>query len=160
MEQWANYFAVTCESSATLTGLLFVGVSLNLKKILSLAQLADRALGTMMLLVNILIVSSFCLVPRQPASYLGIEILVLDLFIWVVVTTMDWRKYNSLEPQYRRYYFQNLVFTQLAILPYLAASVFFLVKSENGYYCLVTGITISFIKALTDSWVLLVEINR
>jgi hypothetical protein len=53
-----------------------------------------------------------------------------------------------------------MVFTQLAVLPYLVAGVFLLTGDPIGFYTLIPGITMSVIKAPTDSWVLLVEINR
>ena len=50
--QWHGLFAVGADSSATLLGLLFVAVSLNLKQILdvpSLPPLAARSLGVLLL---------------------------------------------------------------------------------------------------------------
>ena len=65
MEQWANYFIATAGGAAALTGLIFVSVSLNLKQILAGKHLPGRALGSLILLSNILISGSFCLIPRQ-----------------------------------------------------------------------------------------------
>jgi modulator of FtsH protease len=60
-------------ASAALLGLLFVGVSINLTKILGSRDPADRSLLTMILLLIILIVSSLLLVPGQPLNWLGAE---------------------------------------------------------------------------------------
>ncbi|MBS1918513.1 MAG: hypothetical protein JST87_19775 [Bacteroidetes bacterium] len=43
-------------AAAVLTGLIFVGVSLNLTKILSFTSLPNRTLISLLLLLNILIV--------------------------------------------------------------------------------------------------------
>jgi hypothetical protein len=68
--------------------------------------------------------------------------------------------YKEIVAQYKMHYFRNLIFTQLAVLPYLAAGIVLLAGSTTGFYYLIPAFTISIVKALTDSWVLLVEINR
>jgi hypothetical protein len=160
MEQWANYFLATGGAAAALTGLIFVSVSLNLKRILSLPHLPGRALGSLILLTNILLISSFSLIPGQSIFWLGCEILLVNMILWIVITRMDIAMYKGTEKQYKPHYLQNLFFSQLAIVPYLAAGVCLLLNCNDGFYCLIPGITFSFIKSLIDSWVLLVEINR
>jgi modulator of FtsH protease len=44
--------------------------------------------------------------------------------------------------------------------PYVIAGIFVLVGVPNGLYWLVPAAIFSFIKAILDTWVLLVEINR
>ena len=160
MGQWANYFIATAGGAAALTGLIFVSVSLNLKQILAGRHLPGRALGSLILLSNILISGSFCLIPRQSPTLLGSELASVALIVWTVTTRIDIIMYRDVEKLYKVHYLQNICFTQLAILPYIAGGVFLLNNSPIGFYCLIPGITFSFIKALVDSWVLLVEINR
>jgi hypothetical protein len=155
-----SYFSTIAEAAATLTGLIFVGLSLNLQRILSIQHLPARALGSLILMTNILIIASFCLLTGQPLFWLGVEVLGCGLLIWMVTTRMDIRMYRDMVKQYKFHYFRNLVFTQLAVLPYLAAGILLLTGSPAGVYWLIPGMTISIVKALTDSWVLLVEINR
>ena len=155
-----SYFSTIAEAAATLTGLIFVGLSLNLQRILSIKHLPARALGSLMLMTNILIVSSFCLIKEQPLFWLGIEVLACGLIIWISGIRMDIRMYPEMIKLYKNHFFRNLVFTQLAVLPYLVAGVFLLTGDPDGFYWLIPGITMSVVKALTDSWVLLVEINR
>jgi hypothetical protein len=160
MEQWANYFIATAGAAAALTGLIFVAVSLNLKRILSVNHLPGRALGSLVLLANILFVSCFCLIPGESFLRLGGEVLVFGIIIWFIVGRMDIKMYIDVEKQYKKHYLQNLFFSQLAVLPYLAGGIFLIMKSTFGFQLIVLGITFSFIKSLVDSWVLLVEINR
>jgi len=160
MEPWSNYFIATAGGAAALAGLIFVSVSLNLKKILSMKQLPGRALGSLLLLINILITGSFCLVPGITLFWLGVEIMACGGIVWVLNTRMDVRMFRDIEAEYRPHYLQNLIFTQVAVLPYLTGGIFLLSGSITGLYWLVPGITLSFIKSLLDAWVLLVEINR
>jgi len=158
MDQWANYFIATAGAAAALTGLIFVSVSLNLKRILSVTHLPGRALGSLMLLTNILIISSFCLIPKQSLFFLGCEIIVAGILTWFAVTSMN--RIKNVEQPYKNYHFQNIFFTQLAVIPFAVSGVFLLCGYDTGLYWLIPGISFSFIKALSDSWVLLVEINR
>jgi modulator of FtsH protease len=50
--------------------------------------------------------------------------------------------------------------TQFAVLPYIIAGIMVLSEGLGGFYWLVPAVVFSFIKAVLDAWVLLVEINR
>ena len=54
----------------------------------------------------------------------------------------------------------NVVLLEAATIPWLIGGVLVLYGSNGGYYWLAVGIILAFIKAVTDAWVLLVEINR
>ena len=104
--------------------------------------------------------SSLLLVPGQPLTLVGIELLVLGLIVWITATMLDVTILRTREPQYRMPYMLNMVLTQLALLPYIVAGIIVLTRGVGGLYWLVPAIVISFIKAILDAWVLLVEINR
>jgi hypothetical protein len=63
MSGWENFFISEVGAAAALAGLLFVGVSINLTRILSLPRLPNRALLALVILLAILVVSSLLLVP-------------------------------------------------------------------------------------------------
>lgn len=77
LDGWDNFFVAQLGASAALAGLLFVGVSINMTKILAYPTLPRRALRALIMLVTILIVSSLFLVPGQPIAQLGLEVLVI-----------------------------------------------------------------------------------
>ena len=158
--EWHNFFSATASASATLTGLIFVGVSINITKILSLPKLPERALLSLFLLLAILIISSLMLVPFQSSLFTGIEVSIIAITMYIVATKMDMSIYKQLETVYKKQYFLSVVFNQLAVLPYLFAGISILLYAEKGMYWLVPAIILSFIKAIVDAWVLLVEINR
>jgi hypothetical protein len=160
MDKWHNYFSVTAGASATLTGLIFVGVSINLSKILLYRQLPRRALGTLVLLTNILLVSSLCIIPDQSIFALGVKISTLILIVWGFNTRIDILNLCEKDRTYLFENIQNLVFNQMAISPFIVASVYLLNSNSAGISWLVPGIVMSFIKAVVDAWVLLIEIKR
>ena len=61
--------------------------------------------------------------------------------------------------QFRRLYTLNIIFNQVAILPYIISGIFFMRGDLNGLYRLL-AMVFSIIKASLDAWVLLIEINR
>lgn len=160
MNQWANFFSAMAESAATLTGLIFVGASINLPKILSIPALPDRALESLILLLNILIISGQSLTPDETPLALGIRIASISAIVWFIMIYLDSRIWRKSEPHLRRYSLLNMIFSQLAILPFLVAGILMLFQGYSAIYWLVPGIMFSFVKAVIDAWVLLVEIHR
>ena len=160
MNGWENFFIAEVGASAALLGLIFVGVSINLTKILSLPNLPNRALLALIILLTILVVSSLLLIPEQSLTLVGIELLIFGLIAWVIATILDVSILQTRQPQYRWPYIVNFILTQLALLPYVIAGIIVLTRGAGGLYWLVPAILISFIKAILDAWVLLVEINR
>jgi modulator of FtsH protease len=157
---WENFFMAEVGASAALTGLLFVGVSINLTRIISLPGLPNRALLALILLLTILIVCSLLLVPGQTLTFVGIEVLVVGLVVWTIATTLDVSILRKKELDYRLPYVLNMALTQFAVLPYVIAGIVVLTRGTDGLYWIVPAIVVSFIKAILDAWVLLVEINR
>ena len=157
---WENFFIAEVGASAALLGLIFVGVSINLTRIISLPGLPNRAFLALIILLTILIMCSLLLIPGQSQTLIGIELLVVGLIVWITATRLDVMILLKKEPQYRSSYMLNMALTQLALLPYIVAGIIVLTRGAGGLYWLVPAIIISFIKALLDAWVLLVEINR
>jgi hypothetical protein len=160
MNDWGNFFVATAGAAAALAGLIFVGLSINLAKVLSIPSLPDRALESLILLLNILIISALALVPGQSLTALGIEILSVGAVTWSIMLYLDLRIWRNTNPGYKRHSRQNIIFTQLAILPYILSGIMILSQGIDGTYWLIPGILVSFIKAVVDAWVMLVEIHR
>jgi len=162
MQNWNSYFTVTAGASASLTGFIFIGLSLNLHKILKITRshLPTRALGSILLLSNILIVSSFHLIPGQPVCYIGDEILGTTIIVWIVNTRIDIFSIKRVDRNFFVPYLKALIFTQLSLIPFFISAVMLCSGCAYGLYVLVPGISFSFIKCLIDAWYLLVEVNR
>jgi hypothetical protein len=160
MKEWTNFFVLMGGAAATLTGLIFVGISINLNRIISIPKLPSRASQALILLVTVLLICALCLVPNQAASLLGSEFLVTGIVVWIVTFRIDLKILFKTDDQYKKQYLMNALFTQLSVLPYIVSGIIMLVKDFCGVYWLVPGIIFSFVKSVLDAWVLLVEINR
>jgi modulator of FtsH protease len=160
MARWEAFFAAQLAAAATLAGLLFVGVSLNLTKILDNPSLPGRSLSGFYLLLANLIVASLMLVPDQPSTASGLEIPVIGLALWGMVSRLDVGAIRRSTAEYRRYFVRHFFMFQLAVIPYLVAGVLVLAGTHGGLYWLAAAMVISLFVASTEAWVLLVEINR
>ena len=160
MNGWENFLSAEVGASATLAGLIFVGVSINLARILSIAALPSRALQALLFLVAILIDSSLLLVPRQSMTAVGAELLIVSILLWTMATGSDIVALRKTEHKYRHFVKINLAVNQLVVLPYVISGVVVLVRGATGLYWLVPAVLLSFVKAIADAWVLLIEINR
>lgn len=113
-----------------------------------------------MVLMAILIISSFMLMPGQSLNALGIEIAVVGVLLFLVGSGMEVYALRKVNLQNQPAFIVNLVLLEFGILPFIVGSILLLLGSEGGFYWIAAGVIVSFIKAVTDAWVLLVEVNR
>jgi hypothetical protein len=166
VDEWHDFFLAAAGAAAVLSGLVFVGVSINLETIMSDPSygLAGRALEALVLLVAVLIVTLLLLVPSQRMVLAGAEVLAVGVLDWAVVVIIqllalrNWR--SSLDPAFRRHLVPRVALCQIATLPILAAGVGVMGWGQGGLYWLVVGVVLSISVAVLDAWVLLVEIHR
>jgi hypothetical protein len=160
VSEWDNFFTAQVGASAALLGLLFVSISINLTRILSLPTLPGRAFGALMVLLVVLIVSSLLLVPQQPMALIGAEILVIGAIAWVGIARIDMGVLNSAGPDHKQRVRGLIVLNQASLILYMACGIVTLSVGKVGLYLLVPAIIASFVKAALDAWVLMIEINR
>ena len=165
MNAWHDFFLAQAGAAGVLTGLVFVGVSINLQKILSdpSSGLTGRAVEALILLVAVLVASVLGLVPGQGVGVLGAEVLVVGLAAWgwiVAIQLPRVREWGSMRADLRVSFVVRVVVGQVATLALVIAGVAVLWVGTGGLYWLVAGTVFAILGALADAWVLLVEINR
>jgi hypothetical protein len=165
MNEWHDFFLAQAGAAGVLTGLVFVGVSINLQKILSdpSSGLTGRAVEALILLVAVLVASVLGLVPGQGVGVLGAEVLVVGLAAWGWIVAIQlprvW-EWGTMRADLRVSFVLRVVVGQVATLALVIAGVAVLWVGEGGLYWLVAGTVFAILGALADAWVLLVEINR
>jgi hypothetical protein len=165
MNEWHDFFLAQAAATATLTGLVFVAVSINLQKILSEpgSGLPGRAGEALILLIGVLTASVLLLVPGQGKGTLGAEVLAVGLATWgsvVAIQLLRVRGWESMRPDLRQAFVLRVVLAQIATLTLVVAGITVLGVGLGGLYWLVAGMIFSILVALFEAWVLLVEINR
>jgi hypothetical protein len=160
LADWAGFAAAQVGASAALAGLIFVGVSINLDRIMRLKHLPDRGLEALMLLTSILLSSSLVLVPGQSTAVLGAELLVMALVLWVLVSLLQRHTLRVMDPTFRAPNLLHIVVSQAAAVGYLVTGASLAVHAGGGLYWLVPATVLALVTSLISAWVLLVEIMR
>jgi hypothetical protein len=160
VEDWGNFASAELGAAAALAGLLFVGLSMNLKEILDSPWLPGRSMVALTVLVGVLIVSSYMLIPGQGLAALGIEVAATGLLLCVFCTYSAIGSQRSKGKQFLLGFSLNLALLEASLVPYVIGGLMLVAGMAQGFYWIAAAMIVSFVKAVVDSWVLLVEINR
>ena len=128
MDQWHDFFLAQAGAAGVLTGLVFVGVSINLEKILSEpgSGLPGRAAEALILLVAVLTASILLLVPGQGPVMVGVEVLVVGLAAWgwiVAIQLPLLRRWQTMRPDLRVSFVVRVVMGQIATVPVIVGGI-------------------------------------
>jgi hypothetical protein len=158
--EWNTLLAVEAGAAATLTGLVFVAISINLSRIMSVAGLPGRGAESIMQFLEVFLISTVTLIPRQPERILAIEILVIAVVSWAaqVVVQVRYLKVRTGHPW--SWFVNRAVLSQFATIPFGVAGITLLLGVPGAIYWLVPGFVFSFVAGVISAWVLLVEILR
>jgi modulator of FtsH protease len=165
VDEWHDFFLATSAAAGVLTGLVFVGVSINLEKIVSQSGsgLAGRAAEALILLLAVLTISILLLVPGQSNSLMGVGVLAVGgaAYAWVLtIQVLHLRTWSTIPSALRWPLLLRVTVAQISCLPTVIAGIAILTVGLGGLYWLVAGMVFSTLAAMFDAWVLLVEINR
>jgi hypothetical protein len=158
--EWQSFFIAMITAAASLTGLLFVAVSINLDRIIKGGGfLPLRAMQTLATLLLVVLSCALTLVP-QNIRILGLEVFVLaapTLFLTVRGQIYHRRK-NPKDPLH--WYASWMAGTAVATVPATAAGLSLLLRGGGGLYWLAAAALLGLVGAVYGAWVLLVEIVR
>jgi modulator of FtsH protease len=154
--EWGGLFLTAAGASAALAGLVFVAVSINLERILRYKGLADRALETLLLLILVLLVSLAGLVPGQSNVALGIELLVLGGIVGYAIARMPIDSAGVSDAWLAGRWGVRVAGTE----PFGIGGLSLIAESGGGLYWVAAGFALAIAGAVTNAWVVLVEILR
>jgi hypothetical protein len=160
MNGWENVFIGALSASAALTGLVFVGISINLKKIMENSFLPNQALEALIAFVSTLFMAFLLLIPRQAFLANGIEALCVGLLTWIVMIFLHRDTLHKAPGVYRGALLRQFAIYHLAAFSFVAAGMSFLIWGAVGFYWIVAATLLSYLAAFVDTWLLVVEINR
>jgi modulator of FtsH protease len=153
-EQWAVMFAAVAGASAALTGLLFVGLTVNIRAILSdpahLARGRESLGGTLVLLVLSIIV----LIPGQGRMALGWELILYFVILLGLSVRLQSRTLLRLHPNRRSRWVARTSIFNFGTLAVLLAGVGLVTHALGGLLWLVVTIIIYFLWSALNAWTL------
>ncbi len=158
---WTSFFSSAASASATLSGLVFVAISVNIQSVLKYPHLVARAGAALGSLILILIASMAVLAPQSERS-LGFEIVGFGAVGWVL---SFWSARHTLRARRVSAQLQprpalTILIGQLQVLPFLTGGVLMAAGFSYGIRWVAGGVTAIFLFSVVSAWVLLVEILR
>jgi hypothetical protein len=157
---WTGFGTAAAAAAATLAGLLFVAVSLNLKRILEFPSLPARAGQTLLLFVTPLIAGLFLLVPGQPAAVLATELIATGAVIGGFQLVIDYGSVRAEQETPVTWVVSRVFPAVVSCGCVLIAGASLLADGGGGLYWLVPATLTAIVFGLINAWVLLVEIMR
>jgi hypothetical protein len=160
VDPWSDFLEVAASADGALAGLLFVAISINLDRILKLPGITGRAGETLLLLAGSLVSTLVTLIPHGSRDLLGALLFLVGLTVWVVPTALQiraWGSHSYYTPQIALFRFLSY---QIATLPAVITGLAVMGVVPGGLYWLGAFIVLALIVAMTNAWVLLVEIVR
>lgn len=157
---WDTFFAAEVGASAALAGLIFVGLSINLQRILSLPTVANRAAQSIMLLVGVLGVASVLLIPAQTGAAQAVEVLAVALPLWAGLDLIELRNWARIPTTFHRALGYHTIELQVPCALFVGGAVFVGLGNAGGLFWFPAAMIVCFLVAVLEAWVLLVEINR
>lgn len=121
MESWGNFYLTAGGGAATLTGLLFVALSINKDRIGEELLYRSMARQTVSALMAILVIALLALIPGQSHSLFGSELIGGGLIGLVVSLFLQWRVLKTLTRSVTRFVIGSLVYNAGMVLLITAA---------------------------------------
>lgn len=86
---WTLFLSVAAAVAATLTGLIFVAIPINLSPILEHHALSNRAAESIVQLVAAVVIPLIALVPVQSLAWLETQLTLRGVILWLVQTRLQ-----------------------------------------------------------------------
>jgi hypothetical protein len=155
---WTVFLSVAAGVAATLTGLIFVAISINLSRILEYQGLSDRAAESILQLVAAIVIPVIALVPGQSLLWFGIQLTIGGVILWALQSRLLWGSLSITDRRQRPII--SILLSQIAAILFVVAGVSIWTRSFGGLYWLVPAVIVSMAVGVSNAWVLLVEILR
>jgi modulator of FtsH protease len=157
---WSTLLTAEAGAAATLMGLVFVAVSINLNRIMTYPGLPGRAAESVLQFLEVFIICTLALIPKQAESSLAVEILIAAVVLWAcqVATLLYYLRIRKGHPW--SWFWYRAVLAQCASVPFVIAGVQLVLGLPTALYWLAPGFVFSFVAGVVSAWVLLVEVVR
>ncbi len=163
--RWADFALAQLGASAALLGLVIVGLSINLRDVITSGQLVNRAAEAVLALATVLVTATAVLIPDQSSGFVSAELLVIAGS--TLVMTIHFERgagHQAVDADgHGPPPFSTLMRRVLGLGPPVllaVAGITLAAEARGGLYWWPAAIVVAFAGALLNTWVLLIEILR
>ena len=160
LESWDAVAEICGGAAATLTGLLFVAVSIRIASIARSQELRNRAAQTLSLFGMVLIISVLIAIPGQAYRTLGVEVVALAVIAGTGLAVLDRRAKGDRSNQAIAPVLELVTPTTITSLLLLAAGTVLVLGVHAGLYVLVGPIFVALVGGVTSAWLFLTKITE
>jgi hypothetical protein len=160
LEAWDTFAAICGGAAATLTGLLFVAVSIRIAFIAKSQELRNRAAQTLCLFGMVIVISALIAVPGQAYRALGVELVVLAVIAGTGFQVLDRRAKGEKSNQAIGPVLEAVTPTTITSLLLLAAGIVLVLGVHAGLYVLVGPVFVALVGGITSAWLFLTKITE
>jgi len=158
---WSDFFTAAAGVAGALAGLVFVGLSINLTRILQLPSAIGRAAETLFVLAGVLAIDLVALVPAQSERHLAALLLVAAVPVWSLPAIAQVRALGADFPGRKLLVPMRMLLHQAGTLPIVVGALGLFFGYEGvGIGFIAAGCILAILVAMLSAWVLLVEILR
>jgi hypothetical protein len=161
LESWSDFFVAAAGASAALAGLIIVAMSVSIDQLITIPGMTSRGATAIAMLMLVAVTSLVGLVPDLQALPFGLTLVAAATFGLVLAVRSLWLLLRAGAVIHR--YTAAIAKGVIGILPFLAfllGGVLLATSTEGGLVLMVVGTFISFVLAVVDAWIMLVEIRR
>ena len=161
---WHDFYLTAGAAAATLIGLLFVGVSINIDAFTAEAGVGIRLLAEQAFsnFVFVLLIALFVLVPNQDPQSLAIELAVVGVVgaIRVARRAVAFRHGLADQTGGWRYVFRRLGLSGLASVVQIVVAWNVVPNPISSFFWLIGVVLVYLTSAADSAWDLLIEVGR
>ena len=154
LEQWNNFFILVGTGSATLAGLVFVALTINLRGVAQDATHRYRAINMLSGFTSVFLISALAVMGHQAVFAVGLEWLIVAVLALAINTygyVQAFRLRSSLYALSR----VRIIGGTLCYLGQVVGSVLLLLGIDAGIYVAAIALIANFVYLISGSWLLI-----
>jgi hypothetical protein len=160
VKAWDTFAVICGAAAATLTGLLFVAVSIRIASIARSQELRNRAAQTLSLFGMVLVISVLISIPGQAYRTLGAELVVFAVGAGTGLHILDRRAKGERSDQAIAPVLEAVTPTTVTSLLLLAAGIVLVIGAHAGLYVLVGPVLVALVGGVTSAWLFLTKVTE
>ena len=159
-EQWGNFFVLVGGGSAALTGLVFVAITINLRRVAEDATQRYRAINMLTGFTSAFLISALALMGRQTDQTLGIEWLITSVVAGAINSNGYIQAFRLRGSSRYALSLVRIVGGTACYLGQIIGALMLLSGVGSGIYVAAIALIANFIILISGSWLLIVGTLR